>query len=274
MDEDKNNVNTRSLDDLSNLDNKTINTYEDGIINSNKELTNDDFLADDIINFDEEDKDIDDTSTINPDDEDIFANLDLEAEKVDNEDNELLANKDDFKENLPKKEGKDKKTLTKKQKIIIISIVGVIILLIICLVVYLMLPKPSEEAPKEPDEVIVIDKGNYRYQDGTLVFLNDQKTEIGTYECQEKEEAMCYVSYISNGLDDVNVIKNVYEDNTSVQFRSEVFHNRFVFINDGDKDTIKLYDILENKVIGNYKKIKYYESLGSDYVVLENEVGK
>lgn len=274
MDEDKNNVNTRSLDDLSNLDNKTINTYEDGIINSNKELTNDDFLADDIINFDEEDKDIDDTSTINPDDEDIFANLDLDAEKVDNEDNELLANKDDFKENLPKKEEKGKKTLTKKQKIIIISIVGVIILLIICLVVYLMLPKTSEEAPKEPDEVIVIDKGNYRYQDGTLVFLNDQKTEIGTYECQEKEETMCYVSYISNDLDDVNVIKNVYEDNTSVQFRSEVFHNRFVFINDGDKDTIKLYDILENKVIGNYKKIKYYESLGSDYVVLENEDGK
>ena len=52
------------------------------------------------------------------------------------------------------------------------------------------------------------------------------------------------MAYTSNDLDDVNVIKNIYEDNTNVQIRSEIFHNRFVFVNDGDKDTIKLYDIL------------------------------
>ena len=38
---------------------------------------------------------------------------------------------------------------------------------------------------------------------------------------QEKEEDKCYVSYTSNDLDDVNVVKNVYEDNSNVQTASE-----------------------------------------------------
>ena len=286
MNEDKNNVNTRSLDDLSNLDNTTTKKDDsDFFDNANNELTEESFFDDDVINFDEEDKnkDVDSISDDNEaTDDDIFAGLNLEEDedKEDNklkssEDKDLLANKDaDTKDSLTNDKTKKKRTLTKKQKIIIISVTGVIVLLIICLIVYLILPKTKEEPTPEPKETIVIDKGNYRYEDGTLVFLNDQKTEIGTYECQEKDENKCYVSYTSNDLDDVNVTKNIYEDNTNVQFRSEVFHNRFVFVNDGDKDTIKLYDILENKVVGNYKKIKYYESLGNDYVVLENEEDK
>ena len=272
MDEDKNNINTRSLDDLSNLDTNKTSENNKPFHDVSSNLDNDDF-----INFDEEDKnDVDEDKT-----DDIFANLNLEDSnnEFNTLDNETISSIDTDSEKKEDKSDdtsnkKPKKSLTKKQKIILICVISAIVLVIVCLIVYLLLPKDTKKPDDEPTETIVIDKGNYRYQDGTLVFLNEQKTEIGTYECQEKEEDKCYVSYTSNDLDDVNVVKNVYEDNSNVQIRSEVFHNRFVFINDGNKEEIELYDILENKVIGTYKKIKYYETLGTDYVILENTDNK
>ncbi len=278
MDEDKNNINTRSLDDLSNLDTNKTSENNKPFHDVSSNLDNDDFFSkDDFINFDEEDKnDTDEDKT-----DDIFANLNLEDSnnEFNTLDNETISSIDTDSEKKEDKSDdtsnkKPKKSLTKKQKIILICVISAIALVIVCLIVYLLLPKDTKKPDDEPTETIVIDKGNYRYQDGTLVFLNEQKTEIGTYECQEKEEDKCYVSYTSNDLDDVNVVKNVYEDNSNVQIRSEVFHNRFVFINDGNKEEIELYDILENKVIGTYKKIKYYETLGTDYVVLENTDNK
>ncbi len=291
MNEDKNNVNTRSLDDLSSLNNSDIeNDNSDSFFkNSLAEFTSDDFFSDEKVSPEpKENEASDDTSTA-----DIFADLNLDESDdilLDSDDDKLLTKVDNTNSQDVKKTSdpevqvkpespsfktkKVKKPLTKKQKITLIALACLIVLVLICLVVYLLLPKKPEEPEPAPTETIVIDKGNYKYQDGTLVFLNDQKTEIGTYECIEKSEDKCYMAYTSNDLDDVNTIKNVYEDNTSVQIRSEIFHNRFVFINDGDKDNMKLYDILENKTIGTYKKIKYYESLGSDYVVLENTENK
>ena len=308
MNNDKNNVNTRSLDDLSGLDTKSldVNNADSFFDDDKSEFTSDDFFASSSDNVKVKEE-ANSNAARDFSDEDIFANLNLEdtnglsflESNLDSEDATLLQEKssndmgttdtkysntnlqeeavslENSKTDSKNLKGKKvKKPLTKKQKIIIIVIASIIALLLICLIVYLLLPKKVEEPEQEPTETIVVDKGNYKYQDGTLVFLNDQKTEIGTYECENKEEEQCYMAYTSNDLDDVNVIKNIYEDNTNVQIRSEIFHNRFAFVNDGDKDTIKLYDILENKTIGTYKKIKYYETLGSDYAILQNEEGK
>lgn len=308
MNNDKNNVNTRSLDDLSGLDTKSldVNNADSFFDDDKSEFTSDDFFASSSDNVKVKEE-ANSNAARDFSDEDIFANLNLEdtnglsflESNLDSEDATLLQEKSsndmgatdtkDSNTNLQEEavslensktdsknlnSKKVKKPLTKKQKITIIVIASIIALLLICLIVYLLLPKKVEEPEQEPTETIVVDKGNYKYQDGTLVFLNDQKTEIGTYECENKEEEQCYMAYTSNDLDDVNVIKNIYEDNTNVQIRSEIFHNRFAFVNDGDKDTIKLYDILENKTIGTYKKIKYYETLGSDYAILQNEEGK
>jgi len=166
---------------------------------------------------------------------------------------------------------KPKKKLTKKQLIIIGIISVVILVIIIVLILYFAMPKneDSPDVPGKEEEHIVIDNGNYKYEDGYLVFLNENKTEIGKYECQDKSEDKCYVAYLSNS-GDVNVTKNVYEDNSEVKFRSTIFHNRYVFITDGDTDTIKLYDILENKEIKTYKEIKYNSSMGTDSVILKD----
>ena len=311
MNNDKNNVNTRSLDDLSGLDTKSldVNNADSFFDDDKSEFTSDDFFASssDNVKVKEESNEPNFSAASDFSDEDIFANLNLEDpnslstldSNLDSEDALLLQenasndmstadNKDsntdlkntdisleNVKNDSKEQKGKKlRKPLTKKQKITIIVIASIIALLLICLIVYLLLPKKGEEPDPEPTETIVVDKGNYKYQDGTLVFLNDQKTEIGTYECENKEEDKCYMAYTSNDLDDANVTKNIYEDNTNVQIRSEIFHNRFVFVNDGDKDTMKLYDILENKTIGTYKKIKYYETLGTDYAILQNEEGK
>lgn len=175
------------------------------------------------------------------------------------------------KEPIKEEKTNNKKKLTKKQLIIICVIGGILLISLVFIIIYMVIPKDQEEpvAPVE-EEHIVIDNGNYKYEDGTLVFLNDNKTEIGKYECSNKDENSCYVAYLSNNSSDINVVKNVYEDNSEVQFRSSILHNRYVFISDGNSEEIILYDMLENKSIKTYKSMKYYTSLGSDYVILED----
>ena len=254
------NINTRSLDDLSNIDDNYSSTTQADL---------DAFFKDQLDNTKE---------PVESEENDIFSNL-----LLDDEDNSLLEsskeeeikeeNSSDVEQPRPKKTKKLRKPLTKKQKIILIVTGCLLLIIIISLIIYLVLPKKEEKTPEEPKNTITIDNGNYQYQDGTLIFLNDQKTQIGTYECQEKNETLCYVAYLDNDLDDVNTTKNTYEDNSAVKFRSQIFHNRYVFLKDGS-ETLKLYDILENKTTNEYKSLKYYETLGSDYVILKNNDNK
>ena len=262
--------NTRSLDDLSSLNNN--NSKEDIDIDTTRENA---IPADDKSIFD-------DNSDSIPTDED-FESISAYLHKNDTETSDIedinsLELSDNELTSIPKEEdkvGSSKSKLSKKTKIIIACIVGGVLLIVLIVVIYLLLPKDKEEdKPQEPEIKITIDKGNYKYQDGTLLFLNNQDTQIGTYECTNKDENECYIAYLDNDTDDVNHIKNVYEDNTTVKFRSEIFHNRYVFLNDGDKNTIILYDILENKEVGTYRGIKYYEALGTDYAILKNKDNK
>ena len=242
---------TKSLSDLSDL----IAKETEDVLPKNS-----DTLEDDILKNLEEPK------------EDVYNDLITHDIELATRTKEIEESKKFKKENLIDKF----KKLPKKTKALIIGlVVAVILLIVIVLVIVLTHKKPQDEpTPEEPS--IVIDNGNYRYEDGTLKFLNESNTQIGSYECNNKEEDKCYVAYLDNNEDDLNVSKNMYESNELINIRSSIYHNRYVFIVDSmdDKPAIKLYDMLENNVIGEYFGVKAYDTDKSDYVVLKDKSNK
>lgn len=158
-----------------------------------------------------------------------------------------------------KKEKKPSKwsKLSKKQKIMIIAGVGVFLLLILGIVVYFVFFKgESEEEYKEP--MIVIEKDNYKYVDGKLVFINNDKKEIGTYTCKNKSENLCYLASYSNE-DDFDTDKRVYESGLKIDNKTDILLDNYVFIYDDETKEnggVFLYDISKDEVIGEYDLVK------------------
>lgn len=161
--------------------------------------------------------------------------------------------------------------ISKRNKTVII-VCGVLLLVaLIVLLVFLLKKEPTNEMPNEP---VVLEADNYRYEDGKLFFLDTNDKEIGSYECQNKKENLCYVAYSSNE-DNFDIEKNVYEDETEVQERMRIINDNFVFIHDNAKENtenVSLYSILENASSEEYKLVKQYnkDNLGKDYVVAKN----
>src|SRR5574344_1084160 len=104
----------------------------------------------------------------------------------------------------------------------------------------------------------------YSYFDGKLYFYEDEaKTKlIGTYTCSNKNEANddklfnnCYIA-MDTVLNDTYI--NPYADRSST---IPMFNNRYVFIYDtpslvnANNIEIKLYDLLQSKVLGTYSEI-------------------
>lgn len=178
-----------------------------------------------------------------------------------------------------KKKKKEKKVkgpskwsqLTKKQKIIIIMF-GVIILLIIVgvLLWFLVFKKDDKEENKKPEEpVVIVEKDNYRYEDGWLVFLGENDEELGQYECSNKDEELCYVAYYSNE-DEFDVSKNVYENGIPVDFRSDIILDNYVFVYDNtvvEDGNVKLYNIESEEVMDEYELVK---EVSEDKVIVKN----
>lgn len=170
------------------------------------------------------------------------------------------------KEEQKKNKKKDKKKLpkwnelSKKQKIIFIVVVCVVVLIIIGLVLFFCLKKDKKEEVKEPD--VILEKGNYRYENGKLVFLNTNKDEIGSYECVNKDENKCYIANYS-GEDDFDTVKRVYEkNNKGVEQASDIFNKKYVFIYDNatkENELLILYDLETKKEEGKYQAVKKYD---------------
>ena len=186
----------------------------------------------------------------------------------------------------PKKSKKHKKfnfkNLTKKQKLIIIIGGSVLLIAIILLLVFVVFKKDKAK----PAPLVVIEEDNYRYEDGTLILLKD-KQELGSYECENKNEKQCYVAYYTDEeILDVEHIQ--YEDGTNYQKRSPIFKDNYVFIYDNEKPTatdVKLYDIKNKEVKDTYELIKEgstdtaiakkkdgFEYLSFDYSSYENKL--
>ncbi len=184
-----------------------------------------------------------------------------------------------FEEPKKKKKLKEKiKTwwhkLTKKQKSLFI--VGMIILVIIIGlgIFFVVRSFTKEKTSDKPADVIVLEE-NYRYENGTLIFLNNRKEEIGSYTCKNQKDTLCFVSYYSNE-DDFDIEKKVYQDGTPILMRSPIINNMYVFINDNSKETdttIELYNIKEKKVEESYSLVKKVSG-NTNRLIVKNAEGK
>lgn len=184
-----------------------------------------------------------------------------------------------------KKNKKDKKSLkekwnglSKKQKIITIAIIILVLIVIIALILLLVLKdnkKKPVEGPKEPDKPeVIVNEENYSYKDGILSLIDKDKNELGTYECKNKDEKLCFVAYF-NTEDEFDGIKYIYEDESEIKRRTPIFNDSYVFINDNENESsnsIILYNIKDQKEEGIYELVKGFKE--SNYIIVKDNNNK
>lgn len=169
------------------------------------------------------------------------------------------------KENIFKKLAKKWKSLDKKKKIIVICVAVVLVLLIAVGIFFLI---SGNDGPLDDTPDVILESDNYRYENGTLIFL-DGDSEIGRYECEHKDETLCEVSYLTND-DAFDKTRMIDENGNDLTLRSQIYHNRYVFVTDRestDTERIILYDMQENSTVQELKSVASYDD---NYVALEN----
>lgn len=197
-------------------------------------------------------------------------------EIVEIDENEEITNTQyDMEKVIPKKDEKKSKkpskwsTLSKKTKIIII--VSIILVLIIAIVlIYFLVLKKDNNKNENNDPVVVIEKDNYKYEDGRLIFIDKDKKEIGSYECKNKNENLCFVAYFSNE-DNFDVNKKVYENGLPINIRTDIIKDKYVFIYDDEtkeKGNVILYDMVSNKKLEEYSLVK---EVKDNYVIVKKD---
>ncbi|MGN1379435.1 MAG: hypothetical protein ACI4XR_03445 [Bacilli bacterium] len=194
---------------------------------------------------------------------------------VSKEDDTLVVKKDKKKKYKIKNKNKNKKKLTwkyltKKEKIIYISIISAIILIIIFIIIYFMFIKKQKKVDTPVKEEIIIEKDNYIYNNGVLEFLDKDDKIIGKYECENKDEEKCFVAYYSDdNLSDLP--KYVDQNGKQINRLSSIYNNNFVFVQDGKY--ISLYDISKKEKNGTYETINKGET-SNNLVVFKDDKGK
>jgi len=187
--------------------------------------------------------------------------------------NEIL-NFEEPKIESPKKNNKSLKekwnNLSKRNKIIIIVSAVVVLLSIIGLVLYFVVFK-NDDAKNNVEENIVVEKDNYRYENGKLVFLNKKDKEIGTYTCKTKDSEKCFVTRIDYSNDLFDRTKNVDKKGNEIEKTSQIYLDNYVFVTDEEK--VVLYNIDKKETELELKSIKSY-STEKDLVVIEDEDNK
>lgn len=175
---------------------------------------------------------------------------------------------------IEKKSFKDKwNEMPKKKKVILIVSIVVLLLIVIGLILFFLLKDDKKPIINDGDNKapeVIIEKENYIYQDGVLKLLDENEKELGTYECKNKEEKLCYVVNYSD-KDNFDVEKNVFEDESVIPRGTKIYSNRYVFIYDNEKETngsIILYDIRDSSEKGKYSLVKGFND--SNEVILKD----
>lgn len=171
--------------------------------------------------------------------------------------------KKEKKDNIFKKFINWFKGLDKKKKIIFISVSSLIFLILIGLIVFLILN--NKEEVKEED--VVFETENYKYDNGTLIFLDNDK-EIGKYECTIKDKDKCFVAFLDNEKDTFDHESNIDKDDKKIDKRSKIYLKKYVFINDDNK--VLLYNIDTKKIEEKLSSVKAYDT-EDDYVVVSDK---
>lgn len=197
-------------------------------------------------------------------------------EIVEIDENEEITNTQyDMEKVIPKKDEKKSKkpskwsTLSKKTKIIIIVSIILVLIIAIVLIYFLVLKKDNNKNDNN-DPVVVIEKDNYKYEDGRLIFIDKDKKEIGSYECINKNENLCFVAYFSNE-DNFDVNKKVYESGLPINIRTDIIKDKYVFIYDDEtkeKGNVILYDMVSNKKLEEYSLVK---EVKDNYVIVKKD---
>lgn len=186
-------------------------------------------------------------------------------EIIEIDENEEISNTQYDLEKVEEPEGKKKKDkkpskwskLSKKGKIIII-VSAVVLLIVIILLLWLFVFKKNDNTNENKEPSVVLEKENYKYVDGKLIFLDQNKKELGSYECKNKNENLCYIAYYSNE-DDFDEFKKVYESGLEVSVASDIYKEKYVFVYDNEKKEdgeVTLYNIKDNKNEGVYSLVK------------------
>ena len=189
---------------------------------------------------------------------------------------EDIANNENKENNEPKakknifKALKDKwSKLDKKKKIIVIVVTLILIVLIILGIILLVTNNKDNNSPTEN---IVLESDNYRYENGRLIFLDNDK-EIGEYECKNKDENNCAVFTITSHDKLDNTIK-VNENNEEISVHAKIYDETYAFIIDhgsSDDKSILLYNIKNNTVEETVFDVIMY---GDNYVSVKNNESK
>ena len=197
-------------------------------------------------------------------------------EIVEIDENEEITNTQyDMEKVIPKKDEKKSKkpskwsALSKKTKIIIIVSIILVLIIAIVLIYFLVLKKDNNKNDNN-DPVVVIEKDNYKYEDGRLIFIDKDKKEIGSYECINKNENLCFVAYFSNE-DNFDVNKKVYENGLPINIRTDIIKDKYVFIYDDEtkeKGNVILYDMVSNKKLEEYSLVK---EVKDNYVIVKKD---
>ncbi len=171
--------------------------------------------------------------------------------------------KKEKKDNIFKRFSNWFKGLDKKRKIIFISVSSLVFLLILGLVVFLILSNKKDEVKED----VVFESENYKYDNGTLIFLDNDK-EIGKYECTIKDKDKCFVAYLDNEKDTFDHPTNVDKDDKTIDKRSQIYFKKYVFINDDNK--VILYNIKDKKSEEKLTSVKAYDT-EENYVVVSDK---
>ncbi len=194
-----------------------------------------------------------------------------EKEILENEESEIKEEKVEVKK--PKKKFSFK-NLTKNQKIILIGAIVFVLIIATMVILYFFVFSKSEKAKTNESEDIVIQMSNYRYENGTLIFLDDNDLEIGSYECENKDENLCRVAKY-NQEDKLSNTKYILDDSDDklITFDLPIYEDKYVFIIDSNEEEylIKLYDIKINEFLGEYKNVKKYIDNG---LIVQDETNK
>lgn len=215
-------------------------------------------------------KDDEETSNeiIEIDENEEISNTQYDLNEVEEDDKNKKIKKDS-KEKKIKKESKWKNLSKKKKIIIIVSIIVLLVAIIGVLLYFFVFKKDSDNNDNNKEPLVIVENDNYRYEDGTLIFIDENKNELGKYECTNKNENLCYVAYYSNE-DEFDVPKNVYENGVQIEFRSDVLANNYVFIYDNTKredGNIILYNMADEEKVEDYSLVK---KVNDEYVIVKN----
>ncbi|MBE6156781.1 MAG: hypothetical protein E7161_03450 [Firmicutes bacterium] len=205
-----------------------------------------------------------------------------------NYDNEIIEISSDDTENSPKVEEviankptapqKNKNSLKEKwddlSKVaktgIIIGII-VVVLLIIAVCIYFIIFK-NEKGPEVPtEEPVILEKDNYRYENGKLIFLDKNEREIGTYECIDKDAEKCYVAKLDFSSDEFDRVTSIKKTGEEIEKNSQIYIDNFVFIYDEAK--ISLYNMDKQESDLDLKTVKSYDT-EKNLVVIEDTDSK